>query len=304
MEIYLPIAQEPVNLFVLIGIGLSVGFLSGMLGVSGGFITTPLLIFYGIPTSIAVGSQASPVAAAALVGALNKGGKKSIDYKMGTWLLFGGLAGSAIGVYVFDLLKAIGQIDFVVKIAYVLLLGGIGALMLRESVQAIVASRKGRYIDRRPGQHTWIHNLPFKSRFYRSGLYISVIPVVTLGLMVGTLTAILGTGGAFILIPAKVYLLRMRTNLAIGTSQFQMFIVACMATLMHAGLDHSVDFVLALILTVGGVIGAQTGANIGSRLKAEQLRAALALLILAIAFRLVFELAVTPDDLYSLTVSV
>ncbi len=299
MEIYLPVAQLAVNSFVVLGIGLAVGFLSGMLGVSGGFITTPLLIFYGIPSGIAVASQASPIAAASLVGAIRQGGKKSVDYKMGLWLLAGGLAGSAVGVSIFRVLQQRGQIDFTIKVSYFVLLGTIGALMLAESVQAIRAARKGTHIDRRPGQHTWIHNLPFKMRFYRSGLYISVIPVVVLGFLVGIMTAILGTGGAFILIPAKVYLLRMRTNLAIGTSQFQMFIVACMATVLHSAVDHTVDIVLALILVIGGVVGAQFGVRAGARLRAEELRTALALLIIAIAVRLFFELAVTPDDLFS-----
>jgi uncharacterized membrane protein YfcA len=299
MEIYLPVAQLAVNSFVLLGIGLAVGFLSGMLGVSGGFITTPLLIFYGIPSGIAVASQASPVAAAAVVGAIRQGGKKSVDYKMGLWLLFGGLTGSAVGVAIFRLLQKAGQIDFTIKISYLILLGTIGTLMLIESVRAIRAARKGVRVDRRPGQHTWIHRLPFKMRFYRSALYISVIPVVVLGFLVGIMTAVLGTGGAFILIPAKVYLLRMRTTLAIGTSQFQMFIVACMATVLHGAVDHTVDIVLALILVIGGVIGAQFGVRAGSRLRAEELRTALALLIIAIAIRLFFELVVTPSDLYS-----
>ncbi len=299
MEIYLPVAQLAVSLFVVLGIGLAVGFLSGMLGVSGGFITTPLLIFYGIPSGIAVASQASPIAAASLVGAIRQGGKKSVDYKMGLWLLLGGLAGSSVGVMIFRLLQQIGQIDFVIKLSYMLLLGGIGGLMLAESAQAMRAARKGKYIDRRPGQHTWIHNLPLKMRFYRSGLYISVIPVVVLGFMVGIMTAILGTGGAFILIPAKVYLLRMRTNLAIGTSQFQMFMVACMATILHATIDHTVDIVLSLLLIIGGVLGAQFGVRTGQRLRAEQLRAALALLIIAIAVRLFFELVITPSNLFS-----
>jgi uncharacterized membrane protein YfcA len=302
MEIYLPIAQLAVNPFVLLCLGLAVGFLSGILGVSGGFITTPLLIFFGIPSGIAVASQASPVAAASLVGALRQGSKKSIDYKMGTWLLLGGLAGSAIGVAIFDLLRQRGQIDFVVEISYLLLLGAIGGLMLTESVRAIRAARRGQHVDRRPGQHTWIHRLPFKLRFHRSGLYISVIPVVVLGLLVGVMTAILGTGGAFILIPAKVYLLRMRTKLAIGTSQFQIFIVACMATVLHATVDHTVDIVLSLILMIGGVLGAQFGINAGTKLKAEELRAALALLIIAIAVRLFFDLAIKPSDLYSAVV--
>lgn len=299
MEIYLPVAQLAVNSFVLLGIGLAVGFLSGMLGVSGGFITTPLLIFYGIPSGIAVASQASPVAAAALVGAIRQGGKKSVDYKMGLWLLFGGLAGSAVGVTIFRILQKVGQIDFAIKVSYLVLLGTIGALMLIESVRAIRAARIGVRVDRQPGQHTWIHRLPFKMRFYRSALYISVIPVIVLGFLVGIMTAILGTGGAFILIPAKVYLLRMRTTLAIGTSQFQMFIVACMATVLHSSVDHTVDIVLALILVIGGVIGAQFGVRAGSRLRAEELRTALALLIIAIAIRLFFELVVTPSDLFS-----
>jgi uncharacterized protein len=303
MEIYLPVAQLAVNSFVLLGIGLAVGFLSGMLGVSGGFITTPLLIFYGIPSGIAVASQASPIAAASLVGAIRQGGKKSVDYKMGLWLLLGGLAGSAVGVAIFRVLQQAGQIDFTIRISYLILLGTIGTLMLVESVRAIRAARKGAQIERRPGQHTWIHRLPFKMRFYRSALYISVIPVVVLGFMVGVMTAILGTGGAFILIPAKVYLLRMRTNLAIGTSQFQMFIVACMATVLHGAVDHTVDVVLALILVIGGVVGAQFGVRAGARLRAEELRTALALLIIAIAIRLLFELVLTPSDLYSVITS-
>ncbi len=303
MEIYLPVAQLAVNSFVVLGIGLAVGFLSGMLGVSGGFITTPLLIFYGIPSGIAVASQASPIAAASLVGAIRQGGKKSVDYKMGLWLLFGGLLGSAVGVTIFRMLQQVGQIDFTIKISYLILLGTIGALMLVESVQAIRAARKGVRIERRPGQHTWIHRLPFKMRFYRSALYISVIPVIVLGFLVGIMTAVLGTGGAFILIPAKVYLLRMRTTLAIGTSQFQMFIVACMATVLHSAVDHTVDIVLALILVIGGVVGAQFGVRAGSRLRAEELRTALALLIIAIAIRLLFELVLTPSDLFSVITS-
>ncbi len=304
MHIYLPIAELSVNWVVLLALGVAVGFLSGMLGVSGGFITTPLLIFYGIPSGVAVASQASPVAAASLVGAIRQGSKKSVDYKMGSWLLLGGLLGSALGVYIFSLLQKIGQIDFVVKISYLLLLGTIGGLMLTESIQTIRAVRKGQNAGgHQPGQHTWIHNLPFKMRFYRSRLYISVIPVIVLGFLVGIMTAILGTGGAFILIPAKVYLLKMRTNLAIGTSQFQMFIVACMTTLMHSVVDNTVDIVLASILIFGGVLGAQFGAGMGSRLKGEELRTVLALLIVAIAIRLFIGLVLTPSDIYSLSVA-
>lgn len=298
MEIYLPVAQIAVNLFMILGLGLAVGFLSGMLGVSGGFIATPLLIFIGIPSGIAVASQASPVAAAALVGTIRQGGKKSVDYKMGLWLMAGGTAGSAVGVAIFRVLQQLGQIDFVIKLSYLILLGTIGTLMLIESLQAYRASRRGQPPARKA--HTWIHNLPFKMRFYRSGLYISVIPIVVLGFLVAVMTAILGTGGAFILIPAKVYLLRMRTTLAIGTSQFQMLIVACMATLMHAAVDHTVDILLAWLLVIGSSVGAQFGARAGARLQAHELRIALAVLILGIAARLFFELVITPDSLYSL----
>lgn len=302
MEIYLPIAQVSVNWLVLLGIGVSVGFLSGMLGVSGGFITTPLLIFYGIPAGVAVSTQASPIAASSLVGALQKGQKNSVDYKMGFVLLVGGTIGSAVGVYLFKYLQQIGQIDLVIQLSYVLLLGSVGALMLKESAQAILAARKGIEIaERRPGRHTWIHNLPFKLRFRRSGLYISAIPVLVLGFLVGIMTAILGTGGAFLLIPAKIYLLRMRTTLAVGTSQFQMFAVAIASTLMHAVTDYSVDIVLGLFLVVGGVLGAQWGVSVGSRLRAEELRAVLAGLLVIIALRLFGGLVLTPDHLYSVT---
>jgi uncharacterized membrane protein YfcA len=302
MEIYLPIAQVSVNWLVLLGIGVSVGFLSGMLGVSGGFITTPLLIFYGIPAAVAVSTQASPIAASSLVGALQKGQKNSVDYKMGFVLLVGGMIGSAVGVYLFRYLQQIGQIDLVIQISYVLLLGSVGALMLKESAQSILAARKGIAIpERRPGRHTWIHNLPFKLRFRRSGLYISLIPVLVLGFLVGIMTAILGTGGAFLLIPAKIYLLRMRTTLAVGTSQFQMFVVAITSTLMHAVTDYSVDVVLGFFLVVGGVLGAQWGVGVGSRLRAEELRAVLAGLLVIIAVRLLSGLVLTPGHIYSVT---
>jgi uncharacterized protein len=301
MEIYLPIAQIPVNFGVILAIGLAVGFLSGMLGVSGGFITTPLLIFYGIPPSITVATQASPIAAASLVGAIRQGSRQSVDFKMGTALLCGGLVGSGLGVYLFGVLQRTGQIDFVIELSYVLLLGSVGGLMLNESARAIRASRRGEPIPaHKPGQHTWIHNLPFKMRFRRSRLYISVLPVLVLGFLVGVMTAILGTGGAFLLIPAKIYLLRMRTNIAVGTSQFQMFVVACMATLMHSFIDHTVDILLALLLILGGVVGAHYGSGFGSRLRGEELRAVMALLIVAIAARLLVSLVLTPTDIYSI----
>ncbi len=223
---------------------------------------------------------------------------------MGFALLCGGLAGSAIGVGIFRYLQKLGQIDFVVEISYVLLLGSVGGLMLSESVKVFLAARRGIPIaTHQPGQHTWIHNLPFKMRFRRSRLYISVIPVIVLGLLVGIMTAILGTGGAFLLIPAKIYLLRMRTEIAVGTSQFQMFIVASLTTLMHAATDHSVDIILAFLLILGGVIGAQFGAGVGSKLRGDQLRLVFALLTLIIAIQLVVTLVRTPSDTYSVVVA-
>lgn len=304
MEIYLPIAQLSVSLLAILGIGGAVGFLSGMLGVSGGFLATPLLMFYGIPAGVSVATQASPIAAASLVGAIKQGSRNSVDYKMGLALLVGGVIGSGSGVFLFGVLQRMGQIDFVIQASYVLLLGGIGALMLNESVQAIRARRRGGPVSaHKPGQHTWIHNLPFKMRFRQSRLYISVIPVVLLGAMVGVMTAILGTGGAFILIPAKIYLLRMRTTLAVGTSQFQMFMVACITTVLHAVTDHTVDIVLALILVIGGVVGAQFGAKVGTKLRSEELRAALALLTLVIALCIAVGLLLPPNHVYSLQAS-
>jgi uncharacterized membrane protein YfcA len=257
-------------------------------------------LFYGIPPGVAVATQASPIAAASLVGAINKGNQDSVDYKMGLVLLCGGLLGSAIGVGIFRYLQRLGQIDFVIQISYVLLLSSVGGLMLKESLQVFLAARKGqRIIVHEPGQHSWIHNLPFKTRFRRSGIYISVIPIIVLGFLVGVMTAILGTGGAFLLIPAKIYLLRMRTSMAIGTSQFQMFIVACMTTPMHALTDQTVDIILALLLIVGGVVGAQFGIRLGTKLRGEQLRVAFAALIVIIAIQLTIGLLRTPVDVYS-----
>src|ERR1700680_987314 len=300
MEIYLPVAQTSVNWAMILGMGAAVGFLAGMLGVGGGFVMTPLLIFYGIPPAIAVATQASPISAASLIGALSQGSRQSVDYKMGFVRLCGGLAGASLGVYIFNLLQQLGLLDFVVEFGYVVLLTSIGGLMLKESAQVILAARRGEQITaRKVGQHNWIHNLPFKMRFRRSRLYISAVPVVVLGLVVGVLTAILGTGGAFLLIPAEIYLLRMRTDLAIGSSQFQVFFVAAMTTLLHAVTDHTVDIVLAFLLIFGGVVGAQFGIRIASKMRGEETRAALALLILGIAIRLWIGFALTPADIYS-----
>lgn len=302
MDIYLPIAQLSVNWIVVLGMGTMAGFLSGMLGVSGGFIMTPLLIFYGIPSGVAVATQASPISAAALVGALTKSARHSVDFKMGFILLLGGIAGSFVGVHIFTYLQRLGQIDFVVEVSYVLLLGGVGLTMLAESAKAYFAARRGLPPSHAAGQHIWIHRLPFKMRFRASRLYVSAVPIVVLGLLVGIMTAILGTGGAFLLVPAKIYLLRMRTTLAVGTSQFQMCVVAFMTTFIHAATDHTVDIVLGLLLIFGGVVGAQFGVRMGSKMRGEQLRIVFALLILAIAAQLVVTLVRTPADIYTLTV--
>jgi len=301
MDIYLPIAQLSVNWVVILVMGLGAGFLSGMLGVSGGFVMTPLLIFYGIPSGVAVATQASPISAAALVGTLTKSARDSVDFKMGFILLLGGIVGSFVGVHIFAYLQRLGQIDLVVELSYVLLLGSVGGIMLAESAQAYFAARKGAPAhSHKAGQHNWIHNLPFKMRFRASRLYVSAVPILVLGFLVGIMTAILGTGGAFLLIPAKIYLLRMRTTLAVGTSQFQMCVVAFMTTFIHAATDHTVDIVLGIILILGGVVGAQAGVRLGAKLRSEQLRIVFALLTLAIAAQLVVTLVRTPRDVYTL----
>jgi uncharacterized membrane protein YfcA len=305
MEIYLPIAEMSVNWLMILGMGLAVGFLSGMFGVGGGFLMTPLLIFYGIPPGIAVATQSSHIGASSLSGALAQSRRNAVDFKMGSVLLVGGVIGAALGVFVFGLLQRIGQIELVIAISYVLLLGGIGGLMLNESIRTIRAARRGEPVSLRSrlGQHNWVHGLPLKMRFRRSRLYISVIPPAVLGLIVGILTAIMGVGGGFLLIPAMIYLLRMPTNIVVGTSQFQILFVAATATVLHAAGNQSVDIVLALLLIIGGVIGVQFGTRVAARLKGEELRALLALLVTGVALRLLVGLVVTPSDVYSVVVS-
>jgi hypothetical protein len=301
MELYLPVAEISVNWAMILGMGAAVGFLSGMFGVGGGFLMTPLLVFYGIPPGIAVATQASHITAASLSGTLAQWHRRSVDAKMGMFLLIGGIVGSALGVYVFRLLQELGQIELVVNGSYVILLGSVGGLMLNESVRTLLAARRG---ESRPlvraHQHMWIHGLPLKARFRRSKLYISVIPPLVLGLIVGILTAVMGVGGGFILIPAMIYLLRMPTNVVVGTSQFQILFVTATTTILHASTDRTVDIVLAFLLVLGGVIGVQFGVRVGSHLRGEELRALLAILVVGVALRLFFGLVTTPDDLYSI----
>ena len=286
---------------MILGMGAAVGFLSGMFGVGGGFLMTPLLVFYGIPPGIAVATQASHITASSLSGALAQWRRQGVDAKMGVMLLSGGLAGSAMGVYIFRVLQRLGQIELVVTASYVVLLGSIGGLMLNESIRAIRKARTGETAAPiKTGQHSWIHGLPFKIRFRRSKLYISVIPPVVLGFLVGILTAIMGVGGGFIMIPAMIYLLRMPTNVVIGTSQFQILFVTAATTILHATSDQTVDIVLAFLLVIGGVVGVQLGVRVGSQMRGEQLRALLAVLVVGVALRLFIGLVTTPGDIYSI----
>jgi uncharacterized membrane protein YfcA len=302
MQIYLPIAELSVNVFMILAMGGAVGFLSGMFGVGGGFLMTPLLIFSGIPPAVAVASEANQVVAASMSGAMFHWRKRAVDIKMGLVLLSGGVFGSFIGVWVFALLKKLGQVDLLISLSYVVFLGSIGSMMLIESLNAIRRSRKGERVGfKKPGQHNWIHGLPLKMRFKSSKLYISAIPPVLIGVTVGILAAIMGVGGGFIMVPAMIYLLRMPTNVVVGTSLFQIIFVTGLVTILHATENQTVDFVLAMLLLAGGVIGAQFGAKAGQRLKAEQLRALLAFMVLGVAVRLALGLLIEPDELFSIT---
>lgn len=302
MGIYLPIAEMAVNVFVLLAMGAAVGFLSGMFGVGGGFLITPLLIFYNIPPAIAVATGANQVIASSFSGALSHIKRGTLDFKLGTVLLLGGFVGSAIGAYIFALLRRVGQLDLFISLFYVVFLSAVGGLMLVESVRAMRKARAGiAPVLKRSGQHNWIHRLPLKMRFRTSKLFVSVIPVLGLGAGIGFLAAIMGVGGGFLMVPALIYLLKVPTNVVVGTSLFQIIFVAAFTTIIHATANQTVDIVLAFCLMVGGVAGAQYGAKAGQKLRGEQLRALLALLVIAVALRLAFDLFVRPDQLYSLT---
>jgi len=305
MFLYLPIAELPVNVFIFLGMGAAVGFLSGMFGVGGGFLMTPLLIFSGIPPAIAVATEANQIVASSFSGALVHFRRKSIDFKLGCLLLVGGLIGSSLGVLLFRFLREVGQLDLIISLSYVGFLGAIGMLMLYESVgsmrKAANAAKSGKVIAAKmPGQHNWIHGLPFKMRFKRSKLYISAIPVLMIGALVGVLASIMGVGGGFIMVPAMIYLLRVPTNVVIGTSLFQIMFVTMYTTVAQAGANHTVDVMLAFLLMVGGVVGAQFGARAGQRLRGEQLRALLAIIVLIVCARLALELVVTPAELFTI----
>ncbi len=301
MHSYLPIAELSVSVPLLFSLGLLVGILSGLFGVGGGFILTPLLFMIGIPSAVAVGTQGNLIVGSSFSGLLAHIRRKTVDVPMGIALLVGGIAGSFVGVQIFHWLTTLGQVDLVIKLSYVGLLGTIGTLMMIEAVSALRRRISGqKYTSKRAG-HSWVQKLPLRYRFRTSGLYISVIPPIGVGVLVGVMAAIMGVGGGFIMVPAMIYLLNMPTKTVIGTSLFQITFLAGFTTLMHATENHTVDFVLALYLMLGGVIGAQIGTRLGLKLNADTLRVLLAAMVLAVSVKIGFELVLRPSEAYSIT---
>lgn len=299
MQIYLPIAEMSINIFLLLAMGSGVGFLSGMFGVGGGFLMTPLLMFVGVPPAVAVATEANQITAASVSGALAHGRRGGIDYKMGTVLIVGGAVGSYFGSMLFTFLKSTGQVDLMISLVYVIFLGGIGGLMFVESIQSILRSMRGEKptTGRRP--RTWMDALPFKMRFRTSKMYVSALMPLAIGGLVGVLAAIMGVGGGFIMVPAMIYLLNMPIKVVIGTSLFQITFVTASVTFLHSVNTQTVDAVLALILLVGAVIGAQIGARVGLKLKGEHLRIMLAAMVLVVCGKMAYDLVVEPDELYT-----
>lgn len=303
MQIYLPIADLPVNIFLVLAMGLTIGFISGMFGIGGGFLMTPLLIFIGISPAVAVASVTSHIAASTFTGAISYWRRRAIDLALALMLLAAGILGTAAGVWLFTVLRAVDQLDLVIGLSYVTLLTSVGALMINEGIQAELRARRGQPATlRRPGSHNWVHGLPLKMRFKRSKIYVSLIPVWGIGFLIGFIGAVLGIGGGFLLVPMLIYFLRVPTATVIGTSMVMTLVTMTSATVMHAATNHLVDAVLALILMVGGVIGAQFGAHTGQRMRAERLRLLLGLLVFAVGMRFAYDLVVKPDDLYSIRI--
>jgi uncharacterized membrane protein YfcA len=301
VEIYLPIADLPVNIFLVLAMGLAVGFISGMFGIGGGFLMTPLLIFIGVSPAVAVATVSSHIAASSMSGAISYWRRRALDLALALMLLAGGIVGTVAGVWLFTLLRSVGQLDITIGVSYVLLLGSVGGMMVVEGVGAILRAHQGKPVElRHPGSHTWIHGLPLKVRFKQSRIYISAIPVVAIGLTMGFVGAIMGIGGGFLLVPMLIYLLRVPTNVVIGTSMVLTLITMASATILHAATNHLVDAVLALILMVGGVIGAQFGARAGQKMRSERLRLLLGVLVLAVGLRFAFDLIIKPEDLFSI----
>jgi uncharacterized membrane protein YfcA len=301
VQIYLPIADVPVNVFLILGMGLAVGFISGMFGIGGGFLMTPLLIFVGISPAVVVASVSPQIAASLFTGFLAYWRKRSIDFALGAMLLSGGAIGTVTGVWLFTLLRAVDQLDLMIGLAYVALLGVVGILMVIESVRAVLRARRGKPADlRRPGSHAWFHRLPLKLRFKRSRIYVSVIPVWAIGAIIGFIGAILGVGGGFMLVPMLIYLLRVPTATVIGTSTILTLVTMIAATILHATANHLVDAVLATTLMIGGVTGAQFGARAGQRIRGERLRLLLGVLVLLVGIRFAIDLVLPPADPYSI----
>jgi uncharacterized membrane protein YfcA len=301
LEIYLPIAELPVNVFLVFAMGIAVGFISGMFGIGGGFLMTPLLIFIGISPGVAVASVASHIAASSFSGVLAYWRRRALDIALGIMLLMGGIVGTGVGVWLFTFLRALGQLDLTINLSYLTLLGIVGTLMIVESARAIARARTGRPAEiRRPGSHTWIHGLPIKVRFKQSKIYVSAIPLWVIGFAVGFIGAIMGIGGGFLLVPALIYIMRVPTSVVIGTSMVLTLVTMGTATVMHAATNHLVDAVLALILMVGGVIGAQFGARAGQKIRGEQLRLLLGILVLLVGLRFAVGLVLRPPELFSI----
>ncbi|MES2031110.1 MAG: sulfite exporter TauE/SafE family protein [Pseudomonadota bacterium] len=301
MQLYLPIADLPINVLLILAMGAAVGFVSGMFGIGGGFLMTPLLIFVGIAPAVSVASVASHIAASSFSGALSYWRRRAIDPALATVLLTGGVIGTALGVWTFTLLRNLGQLDLTISLSYVILLTAVGGLMFWEGLRALLRMRRGDPVTlRRSGSHSWVHGLPLKMRFKRSKIYLSVIPVIAVGLLIGFIGAVMGIGGSFILIPILIYWLRIPTSTVIGTSMVLTLVTMVIATLLHAVTNHLVDAVLALILMVGGVTGAQFGARAGQKIRGEHLRLLLGLLILAVGVRFAVELVIRPADLFTI----
>ncbi len=298
--IYLPIAEMPVNVLLVLLVSGAVGFVSGLVGVGGGFIMTPALIFLGVPAPVAVATGASQIAATSFSGIMTQTRRKNVDWRMGLLLSIGGIAGSGAGVWLFERLLRLGQLDLIISILYLFLLSGVGFLMLHETY-SIWRGRttRGVSILRRPAR-TVAHTLPFRIAFPRSGLYISVIPPLLLGFVIGALAAVMGIGGGFILIPAMIYLLRMPTHVVVGTSLFQVLVVASLVVILQSEATKTVDLVLAALLMLGGVVGAQFGARIGAGLKNEHIRGLLGLLLIAASAKFLFDLVIRPQEQYVL----
>ncbi len=302
MDVYLPIANLSVNGLVIVALGALTGILSGMFGVGGGFLTTPLMIFYGIPPTVAAASAASQVTGASVSGVLAHTRRGGVDYQMGGVMVVGGIIGAVMGAGIFRLLQEMGQIDIVINVLYVLLLGGIGGVMARESWQALQAKRSGLPLPaRKRRHHPMVASLPLRWRFYRSGLYISPLAPLILGIFTGVLTMLMGIGGGFVLVPAMLYILGMSAGVVVGTSLFQILFVTMATTMLHAVTTRAVDVVLAVLLLIGSVSGAQIGAQLAQKIPAERLRFILAILVLAVALRLALGLGWRPDEIFTVT---